>query len=38
VLVQATAAQSEEQKRNIWKQQAIKRSGEPEDVTDAVLF
>jgi 3-oxoacyl-[acyl-carrier protein] reductase len=34
----ATAAQSEDQKRGTWKQQAIKRLGEPEDVTGAVLF
>jgi 3-oxoacyl-[acyl-carrier protein] reductase len=34
----ATAPQSEEQKRAIWEQQAIKRLGEPEDVTGAVLF
>ena len=34
----ATAAQSEEQKRGTWEQQAIKRLGEPEDVTGAVLF
>jgi 3-oxoacyl-[acyl-carrier protein] reductase len=30
--------QSEEQKRATWEQQAIKRLGEPEDVTGAVLF
>jgi Enoyl-(Acyl carrier protein) reductase len=35
---QATALQSEEQKRSTWGQQAIKRLGEPEDVTGAVLF
>jgi len=29
----ATAPQSEEQKRSTWEQQAIKRLGEPEDVT-----
>jgi NAD(P)-dependent dehydrogenase (short-subunit alcohol dehydrogenase family) len=34
----ATAPQSEEQKRATWEQQAIKRMGEPEDVTGAVLF
>jgi NAD(P)-dependent dehydrogenase (short-subunit alcohol dehydrogenase family) len=34
----ATAPQSEEQKRTTWEQQAIKRLGEPEDVTGAVLF
>jgi 3-oxoacyl-[acyl-carrier protein] reductase len=34
----ATAPQSEEQKRAIWEQQAIKRLGEPGDVTGAVLF
>src|SRR3981189_809716 len=34
----ATAPQSEEQKRSTWKQQAIKRLGEPEDVTGAILF
>jgi NAD(P)-dependent dehydrogenase (short-subunit alcohol dehydrogenase family) len=34
----ATASQSEEQKRSTWEQQAIKRLGEPEDVTGAVLF
>ena len=34
----ATAAQSEEQKRATWEQQAIKRLGEPGDVTGAVLF
>src|SRR3979411_1514146 len=35
---QATSPQSEEQKRATWEQQAIKRLGEPEDVTGAVLF
>ena len=35
---QAITAQSEEQKRSTWEQQAIKRLGEPEDVTGAVLF
>ena len=35
---QATAPQSEEQKRATWEQQAIKRMGEPEDITGAVLF
>jgi NAD(P)-dependent dehydrogenase (short-subunit alcohol dehydrogenase family) len=34
----ATAPQSEEQKRSTWEQQAIKRPGEPDDVTGAVLF
>ena len=34
----ATATQSEEQKRATWEQQAIKRLGEPEDVTGAILF
>jgi 3-oxoacyl-[acyl-carrier protein] reductase len=34
----ATAPQSEEQKRATWGQQAIKRLGEPKDVTGAVLF
>jgi hypothetical protein len=34
----ATAAQSEEQKRATWETQAIKRMGEPEDVTGAILF
>jgi NAD(P)-dependent dehydrogenase (short-subunit alcohol dehydrogenase family) len=28
----------EEQKHATWEQQAIKRLGEPEDVTGAVLF
>jgi len=35
---QATAPQSEEQKRATWEQQAIKRLGQPGDVTGAVLF
>ena len=35
---QATAGQSEEQKRATWEQQAIKRMEEPEDVTGAILF
>jgi 3-oxoacyl-[acyl-carrier protein] reductase len=35
---QAIASQGEEQKRSTWEQQAIKRLGEPEDVTGAVLF
>ena len=35
---QATAPQSEEQKRATWEQQAIKRLGQPTDVTGAVLF
>jgi len=34
----ATPPQSEEQKRATWGQQAIKRLGEPKDVTGAVLF
>lgn len=34
----AIAPQSEEQKRETWGQQAIKRLGEPRDVTGAVLF
>lgn len=34
----ATAPQSEEQKRETWQQQAIKRLGQPADVTGAVLF
>jgi NAD(P)-dependent dehydrogenase (short-subunit alcohol dehydrogenase family) len=32
------APQSKEQKRAIWEQQAIKRLGEPRDLTGAVLF
>src|SRR4030095_8911378 len=34
----ATATQTEEQKRAIWEQQAIRRLGEPEDITGAILF
>jgi NAD(P)-dependent dehydrogenase (short-subunit alcohol dehydrogenase family) len=34
----ATTSQPEEQKRSTWEQQAIKRLGEPEDITGAVLF
>ena len=34
----ATAPQSDEQKRATWEQQAIKRIGEPADVTGAILF
>ena len=34
----ATAPQSEEQKRATWKQQAIRRLGQPGDVAGAVLF
>ena len=34
----AIAPQSEEQKRATWEQQAIKRLGEPEDITVAILF
>lgn len=35
---QATAAQPDEMKRATWEQQAIKRLGEPQDITGAVLF
>lgn len=38
IKTQATAPQSEEQKRATWAQQAIKRMGEPGDVTGAILF
>ena len=34
----ATAVQSAEEKRATWEQQAIKRMGEPQDMTGAVLF
>ena len=34
----AIAPQSEEQKRSTWEQQAIKRLGQPEDITGAILF
>jgi len=34
----ATAAQSEAQKRATWEYQAIKRLGQPADITGAVLF
>jgi NAD(P)-dependent dehydrogenase (short-subunit alcohol dehydrogenase family) len=34
----ATASQSDEMKRATWEQQAIKRLGEPEDITGAILF
>ena len=34
----AIAPQSDEQKRATWEQQAIKRLGEPEDITGAILF
>ncbi len=34
----ATAGQTAEQKRDTWGQQAIKRLGEPTDVTGAVSF
>src|ERR1700757_3143725 len=34
----ATAPQSDEQKRATWEQQAIKRLGQPGDITGAVLF
>ncbi len=35
---EAIAPQSEEQQRGTWEQQAIKRLGDPRDVTGAVLF
>jgi NAD(P)-dependent dehydrogenase (short-subunit alcohol dehydrogenase family) len=35
---QAIRLQSEEQKRATWEQQAIKRMGEPEDITGTILF
>jgi NAD(P)-dependent dehydrogenase (short-subunit alcohol dehydrogenase family) len=35
---QATAGQPDEMKRATWEQQAIKRLGEPQDITGAVLF
>jgi NAD(P)-dependent dehydrogenase (short-subunit alcohol dehydrogenase family) len=35
---QATASQPDEMKRATWEQQAIKRLGEPGDITGAVLF
>ena len=34
----ATASQPEEMKRATWEQQAIKRLGEPGDITGAILF
>src|SRR5678815_2183709 len=34
----ATAPQSGEQKRSTWEQQAIKRLGEPGDITGAVSY
>jgi len=34
----ATAPQPDEMKRATWEQQAIKRLGEPEDITGAILF
>jgi NAD(P)-dependent dehydrogenase (short-subunit alcohol dehydrogenase family) len=34
----AIAPQSDEMKRATWEQQAIKRLGEPEDITGAILF
>jgi len=34
----ATASQPDEMKRATWEQQAIKRLGEPQDITGAVLF
>jgi 3-oxoacyl-[acyl-carrier protein] reductase len=34
----AIGPQSEEQKRSTWEQQAIKRLGESEDITGAILF
>jgi len=35
---QAIGPQSEQQKRATWEQQAIKRLGEPDDITGAILF
>jgi NAD(P)-dependent dehydrogenase (short-subunit alcohol dehydrogenase family) len=35
---QAIGPQSDEQKRSTWGQQAIKRLGEPQDITGAILF
>jgi NAD(P)-dependent dehydrogenase (short-subunit alcohol dehydrogenase family) len=35
---QAIGPQSDEQKRSTWEQQAIKRLGEPHDITGAILF
>ena len=35
---QATAAQTDEQKRDTWSQQAIKRIGETKDITGAICF
>ena len=35
---QAIGPQSDEQRRSTWEQQAIKRLGEPEDITGAILF
>jgi 3-oxoacyl-[acyl-carrier protein] reductase len=34
----ATAPQTDQMKRETWGQQAIKRMGEPEDITGAILF
>jgi NAD(P)-dependent dehydrogenase (short-subunit alcohol dehydrogenase family) len=34
----ATATQPDDMKRATWEQQAIKRLGEPEDITGAILF
>jgi NAD(P)-dependent dehydrogenase (short-subunit alcohol dehydrogenase family) len=34
----AVASQSDEMKRGTWEQQAIKRLGEPEDITGAIMF
>ena len=34
----ATAPQPDEMKRAVWEQQAIKRLGDPKDITGAVLF
>ena len=34
----AIVSQPDEMKRATWQQQAIKRLGEPEDITGAVLF
>jgi 3-oxoacyl-[acyl-carrier protein] reductase len=35
---QAIGPQSEKQRRSTWEQQAIKRLGEPEDITGAILL
>jgi NAD(P)-dependent dehydrogenase (short-subunit alcohol dehydrogenase family) len=34
----AIGPQSDEQKRSTWEQQAVKRLGEPQDITGAILF